>query len=68
MVFMDRIQIAYPGSKPCGRHLFFRPCLSDFLPLCCPSFQPHLQPGSTDLQALKNLPAELGISADLGGL
>ncbi len=27
MVFVDRIQIAYTGSKPCGRYWFFRPRL-----------------------------------------
>ena len=32
MVFADRIQIAYPGSKPCGYAWFFRPRLSDSCP------------------------------------
>ena len=61
MVFVDRIQIAHPGSKPCGFHWFFRPRLSDLLPLCCPSSQPHRKPGSSDLHALRRLSAEHGI-------
>ncbi len=32
MVFADRIQIAFAGSKPCGYSWFFRPRLSDSCP------------------------------------
>ncbi len=32
MVFADRIQIAFAGSKPCGCSWFFRPRLSDSCP------------------------------------
>ena len=61
MVFVDRIQIAPAVCLTALRVvLVFRPRLSDLLPLCCLSSQPH-RPGSSTHHRLKQASAEPGI-------
>ena len=57
MVFVDRIQIVSAVCLTALRAmLVFPTCLSDLLPLCCLSSQPH-QPGLSAHHALKSVSA-----------